>query len=69
MFLTGNIGALLLFVVFITTLINLIFFLLINYLVKNKVHFLLKLLIFIVFEILIFFMIINNIEGFMSFFF
>jgi hypothetical protein len=69
MFLTGNIGALLVFVLLISTLINLIFFALINYFVKNKVHFLWKFLFFIVFEILIFILIINNADIFLNFFF
>ena len=69
MFLTGNIGALLLFVLFVTTLITFVIFVLVNYFVKNKIHFLWKLLYFIIFEILIFILIINNVDVFMSFFF
>ena len=69
MFLTGNIGALLLFILFVTTLITLVIFVLVNYFVKNKVHFLWKILFFIVFEILIFILILNSIDIFMSFFF
>ncbi len=69
MFLTGNIGALLLFVLFVTTLITFVIFVLVNYFVKNKIHFLWKLLCFIIFEILIFILIINNVDVFMSFFF
>jgi hypothetical protein len=69
MFLTGNIGALLLFVLFISTLITTTVFVLVNYFVKNKIHFLWKVLFFIIFEILIFILIINKIDIFMNFFF
>jgi hypothetical protein len=69
MFLTGNIGALLLFVLLISTLITFLVFVTVNYFVKNKIHFLWKLFFFIVFEILIFILIINNLEVFMNFFF